>query len=188
MSLGFPAVLTASHRETEAHEPFPNTERETDHGLHPVDSPGHMPSEEVVGPEARAGPATGLHPSLLVCVSPWLTCDGAVVVVPWDPGQPHASLGQVSELQVPGSVRSSWRQREGPPESEPARPARAPAPATVPQTGLEWAELTPSRDQAQPVLEGQPRGHPCPQGSRRDKEQRPPNSIPPKSIKGCREQ
>lgn len=69
----------------------------------------------------------------------------------------------------------------------PACTAPAPRPRSR-RTGLEWAELTPSRDQAQPVLEGQPRGHPCPQGSRRDKEQRPPNSIPPKSIKGCREQ
>lgn len=51
--------------------PSPNTERETDHGLHPVDSPGHMPSEECGG--ARPGrAATGLHPSLPGSAwSPW---------------------------------------------------------------------------------------------------------------------
>ena len=106
-----------------------------------------MPSEEVAGPKARARPASRLRPSLLVSTGPWLTCDGAVVVVPWDPGQPHASLSQVGELQVPGSVRSSWQQREGLPESEPTRPAWVPAPATVPQTGPGRAELTPLRDQ-----------------------------------------
>lgn len=43
---------------------------------------------------------------------PGLTCDGAVVIIPWDPGQPHTPLSQVSELQVPGSVWPSWQQRE----------------------------------------------------------------------------
>lgn len=34
------------------------------------------------------------------------TCDGAVVVISRDPRQPHASLGQIRQLQVPGAVRS----------------------------------------------------------------------------------
>lgn len=34
------------------------------------------------------------------------TCDGAVVVVARDPGQCHAPLGQIRQLQVPGTVRA----------------------------------------------------------------------------------
>lgn len=34
------------------------------------------------------------------------TCDGAVVVIARDPRQPHAPLGQVRQLQVPGPVGS----------------------------------------------------------------------------------
>lgn len=97
-ALGVPSSVDSLPWETEAHELLPNTEQETDHGLHSVDSPEHTPSEEAAGPEARARPAAELQPPLLVGAGPWLTCDGAVVVVPWDPGQPHASLGQVSEL------------------------------------------------------------------------------------------
>lgn len=43
---------------------------------------------------------------------PGLTCDRAVVVIPWDPGQPHTPLSQVSELQVPGSVWPPWHERK----------------------------------------------------------------------------
>lgn len=50
---------------------------------------------------------------------PGLTCDGAVVVIPWDPGQPHAPLGQVCELQVPGSVWPSWKQSKKTPRGTP---------------------------------------------------------------------
>lgn len=168
--------MTASRGETEAHELLPNTEQETDHGLHSVESPGHTPSEEVAGPEVRAGPAAELQPPLLVGASPWLTCDGAVVVIPWDPGQPHTSLGQVSELQVPGSVRSSWRQREGPLESELAR---------SPSYRQDLGRLSsPRRDQPQPVPEGQPRGHPALGVQGRTKRKDPRIPPAPKEYQG----
>lgn len=42
-----------------------------------------------------------------------LTCDGAVIVVAGDPGQPHAPLGQVCQLQVTGPVGSfCWPSNE----------------------------------------------------------------------------
>lgn len=97
-------------------------------------SPGHGPSETAGDrPQARP-PSSQLPPpsSLARNAGPWLTCDGAVVVVPWDPGQPHAPLGQVGELQVPRSVRPSWQQREKTPRRtpglEPARPCGGPSP------------------------------------------------------------
>lgn len=67
---------------------------------------------------------------------PQLTCDGAVVIVPWDPGQPHAPLGQVRELQVPGSVGPPWQQGEKTPGRtpalEPAGPCAGPSPGHGP--------------------------------------------------------
>ena len=79
----------------------------------------------------------GCQPSFLdSSAGPRLTCDGAVVIVPRDPGQSHAPLGQVGELQVPGSLWPSWQQREKiprrPPELEPARPCAGLSPEHCP--------------------------------------------------------
>lgn len=102
-----------------------------------------------MGPEtsARPRPPGCFHPPLGTrAQGPWLTCDGAVVIVPRDPGQPHTPLRQVGELQVPGSVWPSWQQREKTPrrtpELGPARPRASPSPGHVPRTGPRWMEVT----------------------------------------------
>lgn len=124
------------------------------------------------GPDTRARPPSSRLPppsSLARSAGPWLTCDGAVVIVPWDPGQPHTPLGQVGELQVPGSVRPSWQQREKTPrrtpELEPARPPPTP--------GHTHGQVPGGR---RPPQQGPPPA--CPGGSAQG---------PPPSLRGSRE-
>lgn len=148
----------------------------------------------------RTGPETRARPQPLGCFRPllWtraqgprLTCDGAVVIVPRDPGQPHTPLRQVGELQVPGSVWPSWQQKEKTPrrtlELGPGRPCASPSPGHCPMDRSSMDGGHHSRDRPQPALDG----HPFPQGFTEGRGGDRPQfhlSPPRKSIKGCRAQ
>lgn len=165
----FTFSITSLGGERHGENSYQDTERETKlpWGLQTAQGTGLV---RQMGTDTRARPRSSKLPppsSLARSAGPWLTCDGAVVIVPWDPGQPHTPLSQVGELQVPGSFRPSWQQRKKTPrrtpELEPARPVLAPTLATPMDRSLEGGGHH-SRAHPQPALEGQHRDHPLPSG------------------------
>lgn len=152
---------------------------------------GHRSSEVDVGPETRPRPpVSGLLPPLFPGRQrrPWLTCDGAVVVIPRDPGQPHTPLGQVGELQVPGPVWPSWQQREqtprGTPELEPS--LCWPQPWTLSHAQVPGGLRSPQQVPSPACPAGLAQGPPAPSGIQGRTKRRPQFCHPQKRIKGCR--